>query len=82
MDTIIAVCLISVSVVIVTVGIWLVIILIDVKKMLKVVDTILHNTRDITGAVAKPMNTFSEFVEGFRNGVNIFNSFFKKPKND
>ncbi|OGL54391.1 hypothetical protein A3K55_01835 [Candidatus Shapirobacteria bacterium RBG_13_44_7] len=67
--------LISITIVIIAVGIWLILVLREAKK-------ILENTTSITSSIAKPVNSFSEFVMGFRNGLTIFNKFFPKDQKD
>ncbi len=61
--------LISITVVFVVVGIWLVLVLREAKQ-------ILEDTHSITSSVAKPVNSFSEFLMGFKNGFTLFNKFF------
>lgn len=65
--------LLSLTLVISVVGVWLVLVLREAKK-------VLEDTHLITSSVAKPVNSFSEFVMGFRNGFTLFNKFFPKDK--
>ncbi len=41
---------------------------------------ILDDTQKITGSIARPVSSFSEFLMGFKNGFQLFNSFFEKDK--
>lgn len=67
--------LISITIVFVIVGIWLILVLREAKK-------ILEDTHSITSSVAKPVNSFSEFLMGFRNGFTLFNKFFPDNKDE
>ncbi|MDD4937530.1 MAG: hypothetical protein PHX34_00710 [Candidatus Shapirobacteria bacterium] len=69
-----------ITIIIVVAGIWLVLILKELKLTLHKADRILDDTKTITNAVAQPMASISEFVDGFKNGVSFFNSLFKKKK--
>jgi hypothetical protein len=75
---IIAVSIVSVSAVIVTCGVWMVLILKEFKDTIKKTNTILDDTKLITSSVAEPVTTISEFLSGFRSGLNLLSSFFKK----
>lgn len=70
--------LISVTAIIVGCGIWLILIFKEVKKTVIKTNDILEDTKLITSSVAKPINSISEFVTGFKNGISLFNTFFKK----
>ena len=85
MDTtqlVITISIISISVVIVACGIWLVLILKELKTTLKKTNTIIDDAKTITTSVARPVSSFSEFLMGFKNGLHLFNSFFPKAKKD
>lgn len=77
---VIIISLIAVTGVIVGCGIWLMMILKEVKKTVIKTNGILDDAEMITSSVAKPINSISEFVMGFKNGMNLFNSFFKSKK--
>jgi len=72
--------LVCVTIIIVIAGIWLILILKELKNTLHKADLILDDTKIITSAVAEPVSSISEFVQGFKNGVSFFNSLFKKKK--
>ena len=72
--------LICITVIIVIAGIWLILILKELKNTLQKADRILDDTKTITSAVAEPVASISEFVQGFKNGVSFFNNLFKKKK--
>ena len=74
----IIVSLVLITTVIVVAGIWLILILKELKSSLKKADSILDDTKTITSAVAEPVSSISEFVRGFKNGVSMFNKLFKK----
>ncbi len=59
-------------------GIWLIKIFKELKITLTKTNKILDDTQNITSSVAKPINSFSEFVMGFKNGFSLFNSLFDK----
>ena len=44
--------------------------------------SILDDTHKITGSIARPVTTFSDFLMGFKNGFQLFNSFFEKDKKE
>jgi len=70
--------LVLITTVIVIAGVWLILILKELKGTLKKADLILDDTKTITAAVAEPVSSISEFVRGFKNGVSMFNNLFKK----
>lgn len=75
---VIIISLISVTAVIVGCGIWLILIFKEVKKTIIQTNSILEDTKLITTSVAAPISSISEFVTGFKNGISLFNVFFKK----
>lgn len=77
---VIIVSIIAITVVVVIAGVWLILILKELKNSLRKADQILDDTKTITSAVAEPVSSISEFVQGFRNGVSFFNSLFSKKK--
>ena len=67
------------------IGFWVVKLLRELQVTINKTNLILDDTHSITSSVAGPVSSVSEFVMGFRNGLNLFNQFFpkeKKPKND
>lgn len=64
-------------------GIWLIKIFKELKITLTKTNKILDDAQSITNSVAKPVNSISEFVMGFKNGFSFFNNLFdKKDKKD
>lgn len=72
--------IVCITTIVVVAGIWLILILKELKHALKKADLILDDTKQITAAVAEPISSISEFVQGFKNGVAFFNNLFKKKK--
>jgi hypothetical protein len=77
---IIMISIISVSAVIVTCGVWVILILKEFKNTVRKTNSILDDTKLITSSVAEPVTTISEFLSGFKSGINLLNSFFKKKR--
>ncbi len=67
--------LLSISTVVVIVGIYLI-------KLIKDIRITVSETNKIISSVSRPVSSFSEFLMGFRNGFSIFNSFFNKDKKE
>jgi len=67
--------LLSISVVIVAVGIYLI-------KLIKDLRITVGQTNQIITSVSGPVSSISEFLMGFKNGISIFNSFFSKDKKE
>lgn len=67
--------LLSISVVIVAVGIYLI-------KLIKDLRITVDQTNQIITSVSGPVSSISEFLMGFKNGISIFNSFFSKDKKE
>lgn len=75
--------LILITATIVTSGIWLIKIFKELRITLTKTNKILDDAQSITSSVAKPVNSISEFVMGFKNGFSFFNNLFdKKNKKD
>ena len=73
---VIIISLLSISTVVVIVGIYLI-------KLIKDLRVTVSETNKIISSVSQPVSSFSEFLMGFKNGFSIFNSFFgKKNKKD
>ena len=72
---VIVITLLSISAIIVAVGIYFI-------KLIQDLRITVSETNQILGAVSRPVNSFSEFLMGFRNGFSLFNSFFKKDKKE
>ncbi len=72
---VIVITLLSISAIIVAVGIYFI-------KLIQDLRITVSETNHIFGAVSRPVNSFSEFLMGFRNGFSLFNSFFKKDKKE
>mgnify|MGYP000990052145 FL=1 len=72
---VIIISLLSISTVVVIVGIYLI-------KLIKELRVTVTETNKIISSVSQPVSSFSEFLMGFRNGFSLFNSFFNKDKKD
>ncbi len=72
---VIIISLLSISTVVVIVGIYLI-------KLIKELRVTVTETNKIISSVSQPVSSFSEFLMGFRNGFSIFNSFFNKDKKE
>ena len=75
---IIIISLVCVTTIIIIAGVWLVLILKELKATLKKADLILDDAKTITTSIAQPVSSISEFVRGFKNGISFFNKLFKK----
>ena len=67
--------LLSISTVIVVVGVYLI-------KLIKDLRVTVGETNHIISSVSRPVSSFSEFLMGFKNGFTLLNSFFKKNKKE
>ncbi len=72
---VIIISLLSISTVVVIVGIYLI-------KLIKDLRVTVGETNKIISSVSQPLSSFSEFLMGFRNGFSLFNSFFNKDKKE
>ena len=72
---VIIISLLSISTVVVVVGVYLI-------KLIKDLRVTVNETNKMISSVSKPVNSFSEFLMGFKNGFTLFNSFFKKDKKE
>jgi len=81
---VIIVSLILITGIVVASGIWLILILKELKTTVIKTNKILDDAESITSSVAKPISSISEFVMGFKNGFGFFNKLLKKDdgKND
>ena len=70
--------LVLITAIIVASGIWLIKIFKELKITLTKTNKILDDAQSITSSVAKPVNSISEFVMGFKNGFSLFNNLFDK----
>lgn len=70
---VVVISLLSISAIVVAVGVYFI-------KLIQELRITVGETNQILGAVSRPVNSFSEFLMGFRNGFSLFNSFFKKEK--
>ena len=50
----------------------------EIQKATAKITDILDDTHQITRSVARPVSSFSDFLMGFKNGFQLFNSFFNK----
>jgi len=77
---IVSISILSVSAVVVTCGVWIILVLKEFKNTVIKTNSILDDTKLITSSVAEPVSTISEFLSGFKSGLNLLNSFFKKKE--
>lgn len=77
---VITISIISVSVIIVASGVWLILILRELRHTIKKTNTIIDDTKAITTSIAQPVSSISEFLMGFKNGVHLFNKLFPADK--
>ena len=80
-QVLIAFCLFAVTTVIVICTIYLISLIKELKNTVSRTGAILADAQKITGSIAKPVSSFSDFLMGFKNGFHLFNSFFDKEKN-
>jgi hypothetical protein len=78
----IAFCLVAITTVIVICTIYLISLIKELKNTIAKTGAILDDAHKITGSVAKPISSFSDFLMGFKNGFQLFNSFFDKKKKE
>ena len=79
---IIAFCLLAITAVIVISAIYLISLVKELKNTVAKTTAILDNAQKITGSIARPVSSFSDFLMGFKNGFQLFNSFFDKKKKE
>ena len=79
---ILAICLFIVTTVIVVCTIYLISLIKELKNTVSKTNEILDDAHLITSSVARPISSFSEFLMGFKNGFQLFNSFFDKDKKE
>jgi len=72
---VVVISLLSISGVIVAVGIYFI-------KLIKDLRITVSQTNEILTSVSQPVNSISEFFMGFKNGFTLLNSFFKKNKKE
>lgn len=67
--------LLAISSVVVATGIYLI-------KLLKELRVTVSTANQVVTSISGPVSSISEFLMGFKNGFNLFNSFFKKDKKE
>lgn len=72
----------AIAVAIVVCTIYLISLIKELKNAVASATEILNDTHKITSSVAKPVSSFSDFLMGFKNGFQLFNSFFDKDKKE
>ncbi|HOZ81131.1 MAG TPA: hypothetical protein PK370_02840 [Candidatus Woesebacteria bacterium] len=77
---VISIALILVASIIVAVGVYIILLIKDLRKSLSQVTLILEDTKTISTSIAKPVSSVSEFVMGFKNGFKIFNNILGDDK--
>lgn len=75
---VIVITLLSVAACFVTITVWLILLLRELKNTIYKTNSILDDTKQISTSIAQPFNSFSEFIIGFKNGIRMFNSLFNK----
>jgi len=75
---IISISLLAITTIIVISGIYFINLLKDIRITVNKTNIILDDTHSITNSISKPLTSVSEFVMGFKNGLTMFNNFFKK----
>lgn len=75
---VISISLLAISIVFVVSGIYFINLLKDIRVTVNKTNIILDDTHSITNSISKPLSSVSEFVMGFKNGLTMFNNFFKK----
>lgn len=76
---------ISISLIIIALAIgfctfYLISLIKELKNAVIKATSILDDAHQITGSIAKPVSSFSEFLMGFKNGFKLFNTFFDQDK--
>ena len=77
---VISISLILVASIVVAVGVYIILLIKDLRKSLSLVILILEDTKTISTSIAKPVSSVSEFVMGFKNGFKIFNNILGDDK--
>ena len=77
---VITVSLTVVTTVLVFCGVYVILLLKELRIAVNRAVGILDDTKQITESVARPVSSFSDFVMGFKNGLKVFNSFFKEKE--
>jgi len=72
--------LLAISLVFVVSGIYFINLLKEIRVTVTKTNLILDDTHSITQSISQPLSSVSEFVMGFKNGINMFNNFFKKDE--
>ncbi len=72
---VVVISLLSITTVIVAVGIYVI-------KLIKDLRITVNQTNQIITSVSGPVSSISEFLMGFKNGFSLFNSFFSKDKKE
>lgn len=67
--------LLAISTVVVATGVYLI-------KLIKELRVTVSTANQIVTSVSGPVTSISEFLMGFKNGFSLFNSFFKKDKEE
>ena len=70
---VIVISLLSITTIVVISGIYLI-------RLLKELQNTVIETNHIISSISRPVDSFSEFIMGFKNGFSLLSSFFKKDK--
>jgi hypothetical protein len=72
--------LLSVTMVIIIAGIWLILVLRELRDGIKKTNILLDDAKLVASSISRPVSSFSEFLMGFKNGFKLFNTFFREKK--
>lgn len=72
---VIIISLLAVSTIIVVTGIYLI-------RLIKELTQVVSKANTMADSISRPVSSISEFLVGFKNGLQVFNSFFKKNKDE
>lgn len=77
---ILAVSVFIITITVFAIGVWIIIVLNELRTTIQKANQILDDTHSITQAVSHPVESFSDFLMGFKNGLSIVNKFLNKEK--
>ncbi len=69
--------IISLTLVFIIIGVWIILILKELRHSLKRVNKIISEAEAMIDAVAQPIATFSDFWQGAKKGLSLLNWVFK-----
>lgn len=77
---ILAVSIFIITITVFAIGVWIVIVLNELRTTIDKANQILDDTHSITQSIAHPVASFSDFLMGFQNGLALFNKVFKNKE--